>query len=122
MEEPQVAAPAPEAPPAAPTPAPEAAPTEPAPAPVTPTHSVVLRLTGDDHVEIGAFASPDEAETFARTVVGRISRAEEQAEWPLFGVRFIRPQSIVSVDVVEHAGSSWMGSAVRSRWAETPSA
>jgi hypothetical protein len=82
----------------------------------------VLRLTGDDHVEIGAFAGQDEAETFARTVVGRISRAEEQAEWPLFGVRFIRPQSIVSVDVVEHASSSWMGSAVRSRWAEQPGA
>jgi hypothetical protein len=69
------------------------------------THSVVLRLTGDDRVEVGAFGSHEEAESFARTVVGRITKAEELAEWPLFGRRFIRPQGITSVDVVERPSS-----------------
>jgi Type II secretion system (T2SS), protein E, N-terminal domain len=92
----------------------------PAPAPVEPTHLVVLRLTGEDRVEIGAFGGQDEAESFARTVVGRISRAEEQSEWPLFGDRFIRPQSIASVDVVERSGSNWMGSSARAQWGQAP--
>jgi Type II secretion system (T2SS), protein E, N-terminal domain len=105
--------------------APEPAPEPPAPEPAAqaePTHSVVLRLTDEDRVEIGAFGSQEEAESFARTVVGRISRAEEQAEWPLFGDRFIRPQGIVSVDVVERSGASWTGSQTRARWAEAPEA
>jgi Type II secretion system (T2SS), protein E, N-terminal domain len=113
--------------PAAPA-APETAPVAPEPtpapvaAPVEPTHSVVLRLTVDDRVEIGAFAGQEEAESFARTVVGRISRAEEQAEWPLFNDRFVRPQTIVSVDVVERSGASWTGSETRARWASQPEA
>jgi Type II secretion system (T2SS), protein E, N-terminal domain len=81
------------------------APPEPAPVQLETTHSVVLRLTGEDRVEIGAFGSQEEAETFARAVVGRITNAEELGEWPLFGQRFIRPQGITSVDVVERSGS-----------------
>ena len=119
------AAPAAEAPAAEPpAPQPPAAPqvAEPQPAPVEPTHVVVLRLTGEDRVEIGAFGSQEEAESFARTVVGRISRAEDQAEWPLFGDRFIRPQSIASVDIVERASANWGGSTARAQWGEAPSA
>jgi hypothetical protein len=86
----------------------------------TPTHLVVLRLTADDHVEIGGFASQEEAENFARTVVGRITRAQEQAEWPFFADRFLRPQTIVSVDVVAHETNKWMGSTLRSQWAPPP--
>jgi Type II secretion system (T2SS), protein E, N-terminal domain len=116
----QVVVPQPETlaqPEAAPAPAPAESP-EPA---SVPTHFVVLRLNGSEPVEIGGFASQDEAESFARTVVGRISRAEEQAEWPFFAGRFIRPQTIVSVDVVEQPVSSWTGSPMRSRW-DSPSA
>jgi hypothetical protein len=126
----QALAPAPELPAApAPEPAPaaEATPAQPEPqlehsahangsAPdVVPTHFVVLRLAQDEHVQIGGFASRDEAESFARTVVGRIGRAEEQGEWPVFGDRFLRPQTIVSVDVVEDAPPEWGGSLARSR-------
>jgi hypothetical protein len=82
---------------------------------VVPTHFVVLRLAQDEHVQIGGFASRDEAESFARTVVGRIGRAEEQGEWPVFGDRFLRPQTIVSVDVVEDAPPEWGGSVARAR-------
>jgi hypothetical protein len=80
-----------------------------------PTHFVALRLAQDDHVEIGGFPSKEEAENFARTVVGRIGRAEEQGEWPVFAGRFLRPQTIVSVDVVEDAPAEWGGSALRQR-------
>jgi hypothetical protein len=83
-----------------------------------PTHFVVLRLAQDEHLEIGGFATQEEAESFARTVVGRIGRAEEQGEWPSFSGRFLRPQTIISVDVVDHSGSKWMGSESRARWAQ----
>jgi hypothetical protein len=87
---------------------------------VVPTHFVVLRLAQEDHVEIGGFPNKEEAENFARTVVGRIGRAEEQAEWPVFEGRFLRPQTIVSVDVVEEAPPEWGGSATRSRSFDQP--
>lgn len=90
---------------------------------VAPTHFVLLRLTDAEVLEVGGFATPAEAQDFARSVVGHISRAEEQAEWPFFAGRFVRPQTIVSVDIVETAGDQWLGSAVRNRWAnESPSA
>jgi hypothetical protein len=82
---------------------------------VVPTHFVILRLAQEDHVEIGGFASKEDAESFARTVVGRIGRAEEQAEWPVFEGRFVRPQTIVSVDVVEETPPEWGGSSMRTR-------
>jgi hypothetical protein len=87
---------------------------------VVPTHFVVLRLAQEDHVEIGGFPSKEEAESFARTVVGRIGRAEEQAEWPVFEGRFVRPQTIVSVDVVEETAPEWSGSAMRTRSFDSP--
>ena len=114
----QPAAPAPEpAPPADPTPAqPEHTAKGNGTAPdLVSTHFVVLRLAQEDHVEIGGFPSKEEAESFARTVVGRIGRAEEQAEWPVFEGRFVRPQTIVSVDVVEEDPPEWGGSAMRTR-------
>ena len=86
------------------------------------THTVVLRLTDSDQVEIGGFAGEEAAASFARTVVGRIMRAEEQGEWPFFAERFLRPQTIVSVDVVEHQATSWTGSAERTRWATSTDA
>jgi hypothetical protein len=82
---------------------------------VVPTHFVILRLAQEDHVEIGGFANKEDAESFARTVVGRIGRAEEQAEWPVFEGRFVRPQTIVSVDVVEETPPEWGGSSMRTR-------
>ena len=80
---------------------------------VVATHFVILRLAQEDHVEIGGFANKEEAESFARTVVGRIGRAEEQAEWPVFEGRFVRPQTILSVDVVEETPPVWGGSSMR---------
>ena len=82
---------------------------------VVATHFVILRLAQDDHVEIGGFANKEDADSFARTVVGRIGRAEEQAEWPVFEGRFVRPQTIVSVDVVEETPPEWGGSSMRTR-------
>jgi hypothetical protein len=60
----------------------------------------VVRLLGDDHVELDEARSRDEALALAREVVLRISAAEASGEWPELGGRLVRPGAIVSVDVL----------------------
>jgi hypothetical protein len=81
------------------------------------THFVVLRLREGEQLEIGSFGSPDEARRFAQEIVGQITAAESESTWPYFADRFLRPETIVSIDVVEEPVDRWMGSAVRTRWA-----
>lgn len=60
---------------------------------------VVLQLTGGETVELRRFADADEAVLFARECVRRIAAAETTGEWPELAGRFLRPDSIFSVDV-----------------------
>jgi hypothetical protein len=104
----------------APTPEPVAAQpepvSEPGPEPAAPaqatvelTWAVALRLADGERLEVGAFPGETEAVEGARGVVAQI--ASEQT-WPFFAGRFIRPDAIVSVDLVE-LEPSWRGSQVR---------
>lgn len=61
---------------------------------------VVIRLAGDDDVELGEAGSREEAFALAREVVHRIAAAEAGGEWPELEGRFVRPGAIVSVDVL----------------------
>jgi hypothetical protein len=80
-------------------------------------HFVVLRLSEGEQLEIGTFASTEEAQGFAQEVVRQIAAAEGEATWPFFAGRFLRPETIVSVDVIAEATERWMGSSARARWA-----
>jgi hypothetical protein len=60
---------------------------------------VVLQLTGGETVELRRVADADEAVEFAREAVRRIAAAEATGEWPEIDGRFLRPDSIFSVDV-----------------------
>jgi hypothetical protein len=82
-------------------------------------HFVVLRLSEGEQLEIGTFGSTEEAQGFAQEVVRQIAAAEGEATWPFFGGRFLRPETIVSVDVIAEAAERWMGSSARARWAST---
>ncbi len=62
-------------------------------------HRVVLQLTGGETVELRRFTDSDEAVEFARDCVRRIAAAEATGEWPEIDGRFLRPDSIFSVDV-----------------------
>ncbi|HET7854892.1 MAG TPA: hypothetical protein VFL41_00395 [Gaiellaceae bacterium] len=66
-------------------------------------HHVVLRLTDGEQLEIGSFGSADDAQGFAHEVVRQIAAAEGEATWPFFASRFLRPATIVSVDVIAPA-------------------
>ena len=79
-------------------------------------HVVLLRLTDGDPVEVGTFATAAEASACAQDVVRQISAAGDGA-WPFFGERYLRPDAIVSVDLLEESADKWLGSAARTRWA-----
>ena len=72
--------------------------------------TVVLRLADDERVEVGSFAGEAEAVDGARTVVRQIG---SEGSWPFFAGRFIRPEAIVSVDLVQLEVTRWLGSSAR---------
>ena len=117
-------------PPAAEVPAAPEVPASPAPAVESPApqppaqedeqgsvNAVVLRLRDGDTLQIGTFQTADEASVRAREVVAEIAAAEVNGTWPFFAQRYLRPDSILSVDLVEEDADKWLGSAVRRSWA-----
>lgn len=61
---------------------------------------VVIRLANGDEIAIGDAVTRDEALQRARGIVELLATAEADAEWPEIEGRFLRPSSIVSVDVL----------------------
>ena len=74
---------------------------------------LVLRLVDGDRIPIGSFDSVDKAQDKAAEVVKQFAETEE-GRWPFIGGRFLRPETIVSIDVEQH-GSGWGGSNARGR-------
>jgi hypothetical protein len=60
---------------------------------------VAIRLMNSEAVSVGTYASAADAEAEAAAVVKRLA-STGPAEWPSFRGRFLRPDAIVSVDVV----------------------
>jgi hypothetical protein len=60
---------------------------------------VVIRLSGAEPVEAGAFDAVGEAKDCAFEIVGQLT--SENGSWPYFRGRYLRPDAIVSVDIVE---------------------
>lgn len=89
---------------------------EPRPGPPS-VNAVILRLRDGEALEVGTFPTAAEASARAQQVVQQISAAESDATWPFFGERYLRPDTIVSVDLLEESADKWLGSAVRNRWA-----
>lgn len=61
---------------------------------------LVVRVLGGDDVELGVFDGPDAAIARAKELVATLGAAEAAGEWPEVEGRFLRPASIVSVDVL----------------------
>ncbi len=59
---------------------------------------VVIRMSDGEVVQLGTAPNRDSALVLARTVIAEIE--EPKGEWPLVGGRMLRPESIVSVDVL----------------------
>jgi hypothetical protein len=110
-EEPPTQAPPPEAPapePPAQEEPPTHAPPPEAPAPEPPAQeepvavtAVILRLTDGTLLEVGKFPTVAEAAAEAQEVVIEIAAADRNGGWPFFAQRYLRPDLIVSVDLIE---------------------
>ena len=59
---------------------------------------VVVRLVDGEVLQVGAAPNRDGALALARSVVAELERPA--GEWPLVGDRLVRPESVVSVDVL----------------------
>jgi hypothetical protein len=64
-------------------------------------------------VQIGTFSSLEEAQAQAGEVVKQFSDVKD-GSWPFIGGRYLRPETIVSIDV-ERLDSGWSGSGSRGR-------
>jgi hypothetical protein len=96
-----VAAPAPE-PERAPEPEPAPAPT-PAPAPAAqPVFVVRGRLVDGEDVEIASVEDASEAQRIALDAMRACARAAG-SDWPVLNGRYVRPESIVAIEVAELA-------------------
>jgi hypothetical protein len=62
---------------------------------------VVVRLRDGDVVQVGTAPNRDSALVLARSVISEID--EPTGEWPRVGDRLVRPDAVVSVDVLEAA-------------------
>jgi Type II secretion system (T2SS), protein E, N-terminal domain len=100
--EPAQAEAAPSEPAAEAEPEPEAD-SEPEPEAKASKYSVLVRLRDGETLPIGEFATADEASALARDAVGQISSAAGEGTWPLFAGRYLSPDTIVSVDLLEES-------------------
>ena len=110
-EEPVSPAPPPEEP--APEPAAQDEPVSPAPPPEEPASepaaqdepasltAVILRLQDGTTLEVGTFPTVAEAAAEAQEVVIEIAAADRNGTWPFFAQRYLRPDLIISVDLIE---------------------
>ena len=59
---------------------------------------VVIRLADGELVQVGTAPNRESAITLARSVIAEVR--EPSGEWPMINDRLLRPDSIVSVDVL----------------------
>ncbi|MGH3037091.1 MAG: hypothetical protein ACRDMU_07900 [Gaiellaceae bacterium] len=110
---------APAGPAPAPVPLPEPV-SPPAPAPYPPAASapadqppptggalyeVTIRLVNGERVEAGTFQELGAAKECAKVLMAQVAAAG-QGEWPFVNGRFLKPDTIVSVDIAELAGDA----------------
>lgn len=77
------------APPATPPPVPEA----------LAAYRVAVRLSNDELITAGEVVGIDGAEALAQVVVADVATAEGES-WPYVSGRYIRPETVVSVDIL----------------------
>ena len=66
------------------------------------TFRVVIRLSNNDRVEAAVVGDPMAAKAQAKALIRYIA-GKDGTDWPYVGGRFLRPDAIVSVDLVEQS-------------------
>ena len=65
-----------------------------------PACRLLVRLSDGERIDLGEFENPYRPQEEANSVIRRVAAAGV-SEWPYFGGRYVRPESIVSLDLVE---------------------
>jgi hypothetical protein len=73
---------------------------------------VVLNLEGGEWVEVASFGDEESAEAAARDLVAQLA----ERRWPRVKSRFLRPESVLSVEVSERR--RYTGSPARTAWGQ----
>ena len=74
---------------------------------------VVVRLTDGDRVVAGTFHDHDQAHHLAKEL--QTDFASSDTSWPLVEGRYLRPQAVISIDLVAEEHRRWGGSADRAK-------
>jgi hypothetical protein len=74
---------------------------------------VIVRLMDGDRVLAGRAVDSDDAHRIAEELLGKFAQAD--TAWPLLDGRYVRPEAVVSIDVVEEEHRRWVGSAERAK-------
>ena len=74
---------------------------------------VVVRLVDGDQVVAGSFADAEAAHGAAKEL--QSSFGQSDSVWPLVEGRYLRPQAVVSIDLVEEEHRRWGGSTERAK-------
>jgi hypothetical protein len=74
---------------------------------------VVVRLTDGDRVLAGTFSDAEQAHELAKELQNGFGRAD--GVWPLVADRYLRPDAVISIDLVEEEHRRWGGSADRAK-------
>jgi hypothetical protein len=77
---------------------------------------VVVRLIDGGSVLVGTYDGAAEASRGAEELLEQFAQTDKT--WPLIGGRYLRPEAVVSIDVVEEEHRRWGGSAERAKVAE----
>jgi hypothetical protein len=72
---------------------------------------VVVRLVDGDRVLAGSFVDHEDAHRVAKELQSGFGQSD--TIWPLVEGRYLRPQAVVSIDLVEEEHRRWGGSADR---------
>ena len=60
---------------------------------------MTIRLTNGERVEVGAFPDAGAAKQQAKAIMTEL--AADQDDWPFVSGRFLKPDTILSVDIAE---------------------
>lgn len=80
---------------------------------------VVVSLVDGGRVLAASSEDPGEARRIAEELMGKF--AQTDTAWPLVEGRYLRPDAVVSIDLVEEEHRRWGGSAERAKIKDVPS-
>jgi hypothetical protein len=81
---------------------------------------VVIRLVDGDRVLAASAPDSVEAQQVAEELLDKFARTDKDNAWPFVDGRYLRPEAVVSIDLVEGHHRRWGGSPERAKIMDAP--